>query len=161
MLYPWVTRYPPDTRRARGRVRNFTRCPCWGGHGYALPAPNPPHCHPYMDGGGAMEEKHGVELAPAARGLAPSATPLLCADVGALPPRRQSLSTRTLPLPLRRGARHKDGGTGEPPTAAGARRRRGLRQHYSSLVGHNLLGNLCKGLVASLCSHTLVVWYGS
>jgi hypothetical protein len=33
-----------------------------------------------------MEEKHGVELAPAARGLAPSATPLLCADVGALPP---------------------------------------------------------------------------
>jgi hypothetical protein len=28
MLYPWVTRYPPDTQRARGRVRNFTH-----GHG--------------------------------------------------------------------------------------------------------------------------------
>jgi hypothetical protein len=26
------------------------------------------------------------------------------------------------------------------------------------LVGHNLLGNLCKGLVASLCNHTAVVW---
>jgi hypothetical protein len=36
-FYPW----------ARGRVRNFTRCPCRGGHGYVLPAPNPPHCHPY------------------------------------------------------------------------------------------------------------------
>jgi hypothetical protein len=29
------------------------------------------------------------------------------------------------------------------------------------LVGHNLLWNLCKGLVASLCSHTSVVWYGA
>jgi hypothetical protein len=29
------------------------------------------------------------------------------------------------------------------------------------LVGHNLLGNLCKGHVASLCNHTSVVWYGS
>jgi hypothetical protein len=29
------------------------------------------------------------------------------------------------------------------------------------LVGHNLLGSLCKGLVASLCSHTSVVWYGA
>jgi hypothetical protein len=29
------------------------------------------------------------------------------------------------------------------------------------LVGHNLLGNLCKGHVASLCNHTLVVWYGA
>jgi hypothetical protein len=29
------------------------------------------------------------------------------------------------------------------------------------LVGHNLLGNLCKGLVASLCSHSSVVWYGA
>jgi hypothetical protein len=28
MLYPWVTRYPPATRRAQGRVRNFTH-----GHG--------------------------------------------------------------------------------------------------------------------------------
>jgi hypothetical protein len=26
------------------------------------------------------------------------------------------------------------------------------------LVGHNLLGNLCKGHVASLCNHTSVVW---
>jgi hypothetical protein len=29
-----------------------------------------------------------------------------------------------------------------------------------NLVGHNLLENLCKGLVASLCSHTYVLWYG-
>jgi hypothetical protein len=29
------------------------------------------------------------------------------------------------------------------------------------LVGHNLLGNLCKGHVASLCNHTSVVWYGA
>jgi hypothetical protein len=29
------------------------------------------------------------------------------------------------------------------------------------LMGHNLLGNLCKGLVASLCSHTPIVWYGA
>jgi hypothetical protein len=29
------------------------------------------------------------------------------------------------------------------------------------IVGHNLLGNLCKGHVASLCNHTLVVWYGA
>jgi hypothetical protein len=29
------------------------------------------------------------------------------------------------------------------------------------LVGHNLLGNLCKGRVASLCNHTSVVWYGA
>jgi hypothetical protein len=29
------------------------------------------------------------------------------------------------------------------------------------LVGHNLLKNLCKGLVASLCSHTSVVWYAA
>jgi hypothetical protein len=29
------------------------------------------------------------------------------------------------------------------------------------LVRHNLLGNLCKGHVASLCDHTSVVWYGS
>jgi hypothetical protein len=29
------------------------------------------------------------------------------------------------------------------------------------LVGHNLLENLCKGLVASLCNHTSVVWYGA
>jgi hypothetical protein len=29
------------------------------------------------------------------------------------------------------------------------------------LVGHNLLENLCKGLVASLCCHTSVVWYGA
>jgi hypothetical protein len=28
MLYPWVTRYPPDTRWAQGRARNFTH-----GHG--------------------------------------------------------------------------------------------------------------------------------
>jgi hypothetical protein len=28
-----------------------------------------------------------------------------------------------------------------------------------NLVGHNLLGNLCKRLVASLCNHTSVVWY--
>jgi hypothetical protein len=28
------------------------------------------------------------------------------------------------------------------------------------LVGHNLLGNLCKGHVAALCHHTSVVWYG-
>jgi hypothetical protein len=26
------------------------------------------------------------------------------------------------------------------------------------LMGHNLLGNLCEGLVASLCNHTSVVW---
>jgi hypothetical protein len=31
----------------------------------------------------------------------------------------------------------------------------------SDLVGHNWLGNLRKGLVASLCSHTSVVWYGA
>jgi hypothetical protein len=29
------------------------------------------------------------------------------------------------------------------------------------LVGHYLLENLCKGLVASLCNHILVVWYGA
>jgi hypothetical protein len=29
------------------------------------------------------------------------------------------------------------------------------------IVGHNLLGNLCKGHVASLCNHTSVVWYGA
>jgi hypothetical protein len=29
------------------------------------------------------------------------------------------------------------------------------------LVGHNLLGNHCKGHVASLCNHTSVVWYGA
>jgi hypothetical protein len=29
------------------------------------------------------------------------------------------------------------------------------------LVGHNLLEHLCKGLVASLCDHTSVVWYGA
>jgi hypothetical protein len=29
------------------------------------------------------------------------------------------------------------------------------------LVGQNLLGNLCKGHVASLCNHTSVVWYGA
>jgi hypothetical protein len=29
------------------------------------------------------------------------------------------------------------------------------------LVGHNLLGNFCKGHVASLCNHTSVVWYGA
>jgi hypothetical protein len=29
------------------------------------------------------------------------------------------------------------------------------------LVGHNLLGNLCKGHVVSLCNHTSVVWYGA
>jgi hypothetical protein len=29
------------------------------------------------------------------------------------------------------------------------------------LVGHNLLGNLCKGHVASLCNHTSVVWHGA
>jgi hypothetical protein len=29
----------------------------------------------------------------------------------------------------------------------------------SDLEGCNFLGNLCKGLVASLCSHTSVVWY--
>jgi hypothetical protein len=27
------------------------------------------------------------------------------------------------------------------------------------LVGHNLLKNLCKGLIASLCNHTSVVRY--
>jgi hypothetical protein len=27
------------------------------------------------------------------------------------------------------------------------------------LVGHYMLENLCKGLVASLCNHTSVVWY--
>jgi hypothetical protein len=27
------------------------------------------------------------------------------------------------------------------------------------LVGHHLLGNLCKGLVASLYNHTSTVWY--
>jgi hypothetical protein len=31
----------------------------------------------------------------------------------------------------------------------------------SDLVGHYLLGNLCKGHVASLCNHTSVVWYGA
>jgi hypothetical protein len=30
-----------------------------------------------------------------------------------------------------------------------------------NLVGYNLLGNLCKGHVASLCNHTSVVWYGT
>jgi hypothetical protein len=29
------------------------------------------------------------------------------------------------------------------------------------LVGHNLLGDLFKGHVASLCNHTSVVWYGA
>jgi hypothetical protein len=29
------------------------------------------------------------------------------------------------------------------------------------LVGHNLLGNLCKGRVASLYNRTSVVWYGA
>jgi hypothetical protein len=29
------------------------------------------------------------------------------------------------------------------------------------LVGHYLLENLCNGLVASLCNHTSVVWYGA
>jgi hypothetical protein len=29
------------------------------------------------------------------------------------------------------------------------------------LMGHNLLGNLYKGHVASLCNHTSVVWYGA
>jgi hypothetical protein len=29
------------------------------------------------------------------------------------------------------------------------------------LVGHNLLKNLCKGLVESLCSHTSIGWYGA
>jgi hypothetical protein len=29
----------------------------------------------------------------------------------------------------------------------------------TDLVGHNLLENLCKSLVASLCNHTSVVWY--
>jgi hypothetical protein len=29
------------------------------------------------------------------------------------------------------------------------------------LVGDNLLGNLCKGFVASLCSHTSIVCYGA
>jgi hypothetical protein len=29
------------------------------------------------------------------------------------------------------------------------------------LVGHNLLGNLCKCYVVSLCNHTSVVWYGA
>jgi hypothetical protein len=29
------------------------------------------------------------------------------------------------------------------------------------LVGHNLLGNLCKAHVASLCNHASVVWYGA
>jgi hypothetical protein len=29
------------------------------------------------------------------------------------------------------------------------------------LVGHNLLWNLCKGFVASLCNHTSVVLYGA
>jgi hypothetical protein len=29
------------------------------------------------------------------------------------------------------------------------------------LMGHNLLGNLCKGHVVSLCNHTSVVWYGA
>jgi hypothetical protein len=43
-FYPW----------ARGRVRNFTRCPCRGGHGYALLAPNQPHCHPYGEGAQAQ-----------------------------------------------------------------------------------------------------------
>jgi hypothetical protein len=32
---------------------------------------------------------------------------------------------------------------------------------YPDLVGHNLLGNLCKCHVASLCNHTSVVWYGA
>jgi hypothetical protein len=32
---------------------------------------------------------------------------------------------------------------------------------HPDLVGHNLLENLCKGLVASLCNHTPVVWYGA
>jgi hypothetical protein len=31
----------------------------------------------------------------------------------------------------------------------------------SDLVGHNLLENLCKGHVASLCNHTSAVWYGA
>jgi hypothetical protein len=45
---PLPTRYPAGTGTgkkvypwARGRVRNFSRCPCRGGHGYALPAPLP------------------------------------------------------------------------------------------------------------------------
>jgi hypothetical protein len=29
------------------------------------------------------------------------------------------------------------------------------------LFGHNFLGNLCKGHVATLCNHTSVVWYGA
>jgi hypothetical protein len=29
------------------------------------------------------------------------------------------------------------------------------------LVGHNLLENLCIGLVAFLCNHISVVWYGA
>jgi hypothetical protein len=29
------------------------------------------------------------------------------------------------------------------------------------LVGHNMMGNLCKVHVASLCDHTSVVWYGA
>jgi hypothetical protein len=31
----------------------------------------------------------------------------------------------------------------------------------SNLVGHNFLGNLCKGRVASLCNNISVVWYGA
>ena len=39
-----------------------------------------------------------------------------------------------------------------------------IREDYTllwlkTLAGCHLLGNLCKGLVASLCNHTLEVWY--
>ncbi|TVU24419.1 hypothetical protein EJB05_26853, partial [Eragrostis curvula] len=50
-------RYPTGTGtgrdfhpRVRGRVRIFTRCTYRGGYGFALPAPNPPPCHPYSLG---------------------------------------------------------------------------------------------------------------
>jgi hypothetical protein len=45
----------------------------------------------------------------------------------------------------------------------GYRHARGLYTLVTNpdLVGHNLLGNFCKGHVASLCNHTSVAWYGA
>jgi hypothetical protein len=154
---PLPARYPAGT----GTGKKFYPLPmlgrAWVCSTRPEPAPLPSlHGRRWSDGGETWCGARTCSLRPSTLCHSPALCRCWCP-----PPRRQSLSTRTLPLPLRRGARHKDGGAGEPPTAAGARRRRGLRQHSSSLVGHNLLGNLCKGLVASLCSHTLVVWYGS
>jgi hypothetical protein len=54
-------------------------------------------------------------------------------------------------------------GLGELFSMVGYRPARGLYTLLTDpdLVGHNLLGNLCKGHVASLCNHTSVVWYGA